>query len=421
MNRKKIILASVICAFVQTFCVHAQECLQQQAWWLQGELLYWSVRNNVPNIPFVTFASLSDPLPGALGQPGTKIALSSCSLANHFQRGFRVLTGICIDAENATDIEVSYLRLPEHVRTQTIATSGHLGSENLAVPIFDTSGVWGLSGNPGETIAILPGPLFGDPKFTGQFSLCTTSRLQEAELNGIFKVMSEQCSILQTSLGVGWLQVQESAQFNGTTATIDSTAPGFYNFHDQYTTTNNFFGLLIGAREKSWRGKAALHVAATGGLGFVRNHYCIEGSSQTNAGNLFFLTKNTGGETLCGGIFTQPSNIGTCNKFNFAGTFQATIRGSYCVFSALELSIGYNFILLSHTARAFDQIDRKINTTRTSLADASRITEGIGTGPIPFGKPGPAPAASGDCNPIRLLKTSIFWTQGLIAGVALKF
>ena len=35
--------------------------------------------------------------------------------------------------------------------------------------------------------------------------------------------------------------------------------------------------------------------------------------------------------------------------------------------------------------RPGDQIDRKINSTRTALADASRATVGTGPGPVPFG------------------------------------
>ncbi len=87
----------------------------------------------------------------------------------------------------------------------------------------------------------------------------------------------------------------------------------------------------------------------------------------------------------------------------------------------LEINLGYTFLWISKVLRPGDQIDRKINSTRTALADASRATVGTGPGPIPFGTPGPAPAARGPKKPSTDSKATSFWAQGLDVGIQMNF
>jgi len=219
------------------------------------------------------------------------------------------------------------------------------------------------------------------------------------------------------------MQFVESVTFAGNTHTDPHAPfpPNFFNFTDQFTTKNNFYGALCGLQAQCMYHAWKLHAIMTGGIGLMRNGNNSNGSSKTATGNLFFLTANTAQQTLKGAIFTQPSNIGCFKHHACAGMVETIIRCSYSLKKDIELSLGYNFILLTHVGRAADQIDRNINTTRTSLADLSRATVGIGTGPIPFGMAAAAPAAHGDYRPKPLCKTKNFWTQGLIAGLTIYF
>lgn len=393
-------------------------------WWINTELLYWSLKKNNTHIPFVTSASLSDPLPGALGQPGTKVQLSSCSVNSiNNNLGFRFLAGTSINKYKNIELELSYFLLPQKTSKCSLQTNGQPGSTNLAVPVYDTTGVWGLNGNPGETIAVLPGPLFDEPGFYGNFNLCKAAKFQGTELNANFKFCRWDRSWLMGSIGFGWMQFIESITFDGQTHTnSNSSIPSdFFNFTDQFKTQNNFYGALFGIHTQHCYLGLKFQAIITCGIGVMQNRSLIKGSSQTETGNLFFLTSNTAGQTLSGGIFTQPSNIGTFKQNKFSGMFETIIRGSYSLRDNIEISLGYNFILLGNIIHAEDQIDRKINSTRTSLADASRATVGIGTGPIPFGKPGAAPLPIGDKNPVSFYKPKNLWVQGLIAGLSIYF
>ncbi|HZW60750.1 MAG TPA: BBP7 family outer membrane beta-barrel protein, partial [Candidatus Babeliales bacterium] len=181
------------------------------------------------------------------------------------------------------------------------------------------------------------------------------------------------------------------------------------------------FGLLLGLRTEYIHDFWRLQILVNGGFGAVQNQKIIQGSSQTESGNLFFLTANTGSELLHGGIFTQPSNIGCFSCHAASGMFETTVRFGYSVRENIEINAGYNGIVLARIARAASIIDRQINSTRTSLADASRATVGIGPGPIPFGTTQAAPIAQGANSPIALNHTRHFWAQGLSIGLMINF
>src|SRR5262245_52179047 len=142
-------------------CLIGLQHLHAEKFWLESDYLLWKTKKAPLPVPLVTSASLSDPLPGALGQPGTKILLGDKAINMHWRSGFRSTLGEWIDRRHRWGIEGSYLMLPRKFHQQSIHTSGEPGSKNVAVPIYDVTGLWGLNGVPGETVFILPGPLFG--------------------------------------------------------------------------------------------------------------------------------------------------------------------------------------------------------------------------------------------------------------------
>lgn len=391
-------------------------------YWIDGEYLLWRIKNNPIPIPLVTSASYADPLPGAIGQPHTRVVLGEKSIDMGWMQGFQVDAGAWI--KHNIGIEGSYFLLPTVSQTKSLSTSGNLGSPNYAVPIFDVSGVFGLNGVPGETIFILPGPFMSDPGFSATYILHLTSQLQSAELNGLYRIINKKNFQFECSGGFRWLQLYEKLLFKANSLAVPGSIFGhaFYNTRDRFETTNNFLAgqLNIDARyrTKKWHLDALLK----GALGAVLQKVKIEGSSQTSNGNLFFETMGTGNTILPGGIFAEPSNIGSHRKSPMAWSFETKVKTGYAITKHIEIHLGYTFLWISRVLRPGNQIDRKINSTRTALADASRATVGIGPGPIPFGgPPGPAPAASGPVRPKALFRSATFWAQGLDAGIQFNF
>lgn len=145
---------------------------------VEAEYLLWTIKENPLPAPLLTTASYSDSLPGAIGQPGTHVLLGQ----NHFRmgwiNGFQV--GVTAGINPRFEINGSYFLLPTVTKNRSFHTAGEPGGANFAVPLFDVTGVCGLNGIPGETIFILPGPLEGEPGFSGTFHFRIASKFQGA-------------------------------------------------------------------------------------------------------------------------------------------------------------------------------------------------------------------------------------------------
>lgn len=404
-------------------CLFVAHALHSEEWWLESDYLLWTTKKAPLPVPLVTSASLDDPLPGALGQPGTKILLGNKEIDMNWQNGFRVALGGWIDNCQNLGIEGSFFMLPKKSHQQSIHTSGEPGSLNVAVPINDITGLWGLNGVPGETVFILPGPLFG-PGFQGSFSLTMSSKLQGSELNTLVNLISRCGFKIDFIGGFRWLQLQESLLFIGKTAGLPNSpfAGGFYNFKDSFKTNNNFYGPQIGLETDynvdRWLFKGFAKVA----LGCMNQKVRIEGKSQTSSGNLFYLTKNTANEVLSGGLFSEPANRGSHHRDEFAIVLETGINLSYQFSHCFEMGIGYNFLWLNRLFRPGEQIDRKINPTQTALAQASRDSVGVGPDkPVPFGESAAAPLPTGPERPKFKHRSTDFWAQGLAVSLKFKF
>lgn len=391
-------------------------------WWTQGDYLLWKAKETPLLVPLVTTASLSDPISGALAQPGTKVIMGDKNIRSDWLSGFKIAAGLWTDQSEQRGIEAGYFLIPERSQKQSINTSGQPGSINVAVPIYDVTGLWGLNGVPGETVFILPGPIFG-PGFVGSFQLKTSIRLQGAELDALIKRVDNSKFLLNFIGGFRWLQLEESLSFIGRTAAVpNSMESGFYNIKDSFKTNNNFFGGQVGVKAacstKMWRFTGVTKVA----VGLMNQNVGVRGRSQTSNGNLFYLTHNTETEILNGGIFAEPTNQGSHCRNVFAAAVEAGIKMFYRVSSCLELGVGYNFLFASSLVRPGDQIDRKINPTRTALAEASRASAGVGPDtPIPFGESQPASLPKGPKYPKFKPHTTNFWIQGLTIDAQLQF
>lgn len=397
--------------------------LQADQCWLETDYLLWTTKKAPLPLPLVTSASLDDPLPGALGQPGTKILLGDEKIAMQWQNGFRVALGSWIDPCQHLGIEGSFFMLPNKTHRQSERTSGAPGSINIAVPIFDVTGLWGLNGVPGETVFILPGPLDG-PGFQGRFSLKMSSKLLGAELNSLVNWINTSEFKLDLLCGFRWVQLQESLLFRGKTDALPNApiAAGFYNFKDNFKTNNNFYALQIGLKADCRMDKWCFNGVAKLALGYMDQKVRIDGKSQTLDGNLFYMTKNTGDEILGGGIFSEPTNRGSHPHDKFAVALETGVNLSYQFSHCFEIGVGYNILWLNQVLRPGDQIDRKINPTRTALAEASRESVGIGPDtPVPFGDSAAAPLPTGPRRPKFKHHSTDFWAHGLTISLNLKF
>ncbi|WP_439628192.1 BBP7 family outer membrane beta-barrel protein [Gemmata sp.] len=394
-----------------------------------SEFLLWQVRSTPVAAPLVTTANFADPLPGAIGQPGTRVVLGGCPLNAGVQAGGRTFVGY--RNELGYGVEVGYL-FSDASLNQSVSTTGLPGAPNLAVPVFDPSGVSGLGGIPGQTIFVLPGPFPGAlvgsaaaqvPAFRGAFHLGYSNRFQGAEVNGTARLGDWGGLRVDGLAGFRWFQLNETLTY--TVATIgvpgSAVAGAFVNATDQFEARNNFFGGQLGVRAAYELGRLSVSAAGKVALGDARQGATVRGTARASNGNLFFLTNNTAGQVLPTGVFAQPSNSGSYSRDVFAALPEATVNVGYHLTRHVRVFAGYNFLFISNVLRPGDLIDPSVNTSRTGLADASRATVGTGAGPIPFGSPGPAPTATGPLAPAFRFTATDVWVQGVNFGLTANY
>lgn len=391
------------------------------AYWIEADYLAWFIKKNPEPVPLVTFANEDDDLPGALGQPHTRILMGKESIGMGWLQGFEISLGGPIYCK--LGVEAAYLFLPSVTKKREVTTSGEPGSPNLAVPIYDTTGVLGLGGVPGETIFVLPGPLEGSPFFSGLFDLRITSFIQGAEINGVYAFADHSQFSIDLLAGLRWFELKETLRFKSVTITVPGTpfSSNASKFNDRFQTFNNYLAAQIGVQgQYNWRW-LSIEGIVKGSVGTTIEELKIQGSSSTITGTVWFTTASSFSDSINGGIFAEPSNIGSHRNFPFAWSIESRVKSIFKITENFGIDIGYTFLWISRVLRPGKQIDRKINSTRTAMADLSRETTGTGPGPIPFGTPGPAPRAQGPDSPNAHLQESFFWAQGFNVGIQFSF
>ena len=386
--------------------------------WFGKDLLLWWIKDGPNPVPFGTTgpapASGFTPLPGFLGQPDTRVVLGDEPASFGLRPGARFTGGFWLDDERTFGLEANYLILTGSSVTSTVPTSGRAGSPNLAVPYFDATGAALTSAFrpqnhvPGEAIWALPGSLGG---FRGALGTVQQSRLQGAELNGVLPLLNTEGTRLSMLSGFRWLQLDEDLAFNVNTLGVPGgiSAGSFFDSHDKFVAQNNFFGGQLGGKGEYWAGPWSFQGTAEVAFGVMRETADVVGLSRTNNGTINYQTTDTGGRVLPGGIFAQRTNGGHHAADEFAVVPEATFRVAYRITKALQVSVGYTFLFASAVARPGDMVDRRINSTLTGLADASRAS---GKSTIP---------PSGPELPGFRFHDSTFWAQGINFAVECRF
>lgn len=380
----------------------------QDRFWLSSEYLQWFFQSTPLRVPLVTSGSLLAPLPGALGQFGTRISIGDQSINTGWHSGGRFTLGYWLDKNNAFGIEGIYFFFPSNVNTQHRSTTGQLGSQTLAVPVYDISG-FTSNNSPGESIYVLPGPFSTGPGFAGKFTLVISNRLQGAETNGQFNIYNI-CNVrVDVSAGLRWVQLNEGLIFNVKTSGVPATPTvgQFFNSEDKFKTQNNFYGVQFGIRTKYDNFKFFGQASAKMALGYIHETANIQGHAMTSNGTLFFPVHGFTNRIINGGIFAQPSNIGKFHKNHFAIVPELDLKLGYHVNNYVNLLTSYGFMYISSIARPGNQINRKINTTRTGLADASRAS-------------GTRIAKIGPSSPSFKFHHSNFFAQGVSIGLEIN-
>jgi len=170
-----------------------------------------------------------------------------------------------------------------------------------------------------------------------------------------------------------------------------------FDTQDVFDARNDFYGGQLGVRGRYQAGRFMADATLKVAVGAMRQSVDVTGSTRTN----FFGPPV---QTFAGGIFAEPTNIGSHSRTVVAVVPEAGINVGFRVTDRAALVVGYTFLYASNVARPGNQIDRAINPSQSVSISTSN----------------PA-VLSGAARPAFRFEGSDFWAHGLNAGIALTF
>ncbi len=351
--------------------------------WLTADyLLWWTRSSHLP--PLLTTGSPLDALPGAGGQPNTRVVIGG-SPDFPVQSGLRVGTGVWLTDDPSLGIDAGFFFLGRQSRQ---FTAGSAGSPLLARPFFNAF----AAGAPDVQYLAFPGVTAGGLQAT------VHSRLTGYDTNLRSQVLRGDSFRLQLLAGFRYLELIEGldvAAVNTFTGNVPVFGGGSVRSFDSFATGNYFYGGQVGTVAEFGMGGFSATLLGKVALGTSHEVTTIRGGTT--------LISPVGTTTSVGsGFLALPSNRGRYSSDRFAVVPEVGINLNYQVTNYLGLSLGYTFLYWSSVNRPGNQVDTSLNLTQV---------------PPPVGPP----ALVGPARPLFPNRDSDYWAQGLNFGVQLRY
>jgi hypothetical protein len=347
--------------------------------WGGAEYLMWWFRSG-QTPPLVTTGNPADNVPGALGQPGTRVLFGG-DLNYGTQSGMRFTFGGWLDKDSIWGLEATGFVFQRRTIGFSDASDA-AGNPPIYAPFHDTN----FHSEGSLTIA---DPLFG---FNGHIAVSSATQLWGMEANGIYRLPAFASNVhAELLFGVRYLDLRENLD-----------AAGFLNdfvdniqrtYAEGFNTRNQFYGGQLGGRMGFDYGRFGVEVAGLCAFGTTHEVESASGSiivggpGATNPGTF------PGGGTL---VF--PTNQGQQSHNCFSVVPQAQLKLAYQLTNSVRATVGYDVLYWTNVIRPGDQIDRNLNTSQTS-------------GGTLVGQPSPA----------QQFRRTDFLGQGVSFGVEFKF
>lgn len=343
--------------------------------WVSAEYLYWWSQDSPISVPLATTNTLG--MIASIDNPGTQVLIGSGSNKSSFNyggmSGARLTIGGWLDDCHQYGLEASGFGFPQ--QSKTLSASSLDGSlSNLDVPFYSTQ-------TATETV------LVGGRKNT----VTDTAKLTPSslEINGLYHLSIMQNVPVILSAGLRYMDIKEKLSLNdAVVGTPSLPVNSTLNVHDDFATTNHFYGLQIGVRSNYLYNKFNFEGLAQIGLG--RNYQKLSIKGQTNLDSQVVLQPI--------GLFAEPTNIGTFKTNYFSIVPELRFKIGYNFNSFIKPFITYSFIYINNILRPGEEIDRNINKTQNIFLG--------GTGTL-----------SGAASPVPKFHQTSMWLQGLSVGL----
>jgi hypothetical protein len=349
-------------------------------------LLWWVRPRQAP--PLVTAGSLNDAIPGALGQPGTRVLFGGDGFdATNGQSGGRISGLYWFDMNHTCGIDASAFIL-EHVTNWTrIGGTGTDPNLVLTRPFFD----------PNFNVQNADPVVFPSVQ-GGNIAIEEPRRFWGADANFRYSECVDwgPFNRLTFLAGVRYLNLTESL----TIGEVEQDLPDIFGnpgntvrLQDSFYTRNKFYGGQLGVESETRVGPVILTISGKVAVGPTKEVVSISGASVLTEPDGTTFADNTRG------LLVQPTNIGGHSRWRTGVVPELNVRLAWEFNEHLQVTLGYNFLYWSNTVRPGDQIDPIVNVGPIGLPGI------LGTSP----------------HPLFTWHTTGFWAQGLTAGIVVSF
>jgi putative beta barrel porin BBP7 len=357
-------------------------CARPLPFWFRADYLLWWAKD--PRFPvLVTGGSTADPVPGALGQPGTQALFGGASVDEHERSGGRFTLGTWMGAGEVWGLEANYLFLGARDVNFSVVSTSTTGPTVLGRPFFDV-----LGGTQDASLVGYPGLV------AGSVSVSSHSFLEGGEINAVASIWRDSSWRCEALIGGRFVSLVESVDVGeaDVVSTTSTVLPGDnVVVEDHFGTRNYFYGPQAGVRSAFHYESWDLEVVAKVALGVTHEVADVFGTTT--------LTPPGGPTTISnGGLLALPSNSGTFTHDSFGVVPELGVTLAYRLTHNLSVSLGYSFIYWSQVMRAGDQIDTSINR--------QQVPTSLLAGPV-----------TGPARPAFPYSTTDYWAQGLNFGL----
>lgn len=352
--------------------------------WTEFDYLQWWYRGAALP-PLVTAGAAADPVPGAPGQPTTRVLYGGGSNGTEWANGIRLRIGGPLDPYSPYGWEVGWF----HTQPQTASAAfASRDFEVLARPFYNT-----LGGVSASSLVGLPGLV------DGVVTVRTRTSLWGVDAHATMAVDDSNTAFVgfQRIEMTDDVRVLSQDQVGGIGSFIAGTAlpPGsFVAQGDRFNVRNQFNGAQVGWRYVHGFGRLGIDVRGSLAVGVNSERVTIEGATQT----VDPLGAVRGAPA---GLLALPSNSGRFDRDRFTCIPQLTARVTYEIKPGIQLFAGYDFLYWARVARAGDQIDLGQDPRQNPLS------------PIFAGDRGARPAV--------LTRDTDFWAQGVSFGLRVEY
>jgi hypothetical protein len=345
-------------------------------------LLFW-FKPICLNVPIVTVGNPAAPVPGALGQPGTQIAVGGSpphKLDFGGTSGLRATVG-WLRGDGVLGLEVSGLLMDSASDSETF-TARPNGTPNSYLPYQATD-------NSQQALPFtIPGVV------TGRSLAIGSTHLWGVEANATFPFSVDRdgyCIKGAFLAGGRYLDLTDRDRIFNALQLVDNPSAVAVGA-DQVITHNQFYGPQLGARVGLEWGKWSLDYTTKLAAGLTHQVRIYEGApllAATEASPLL----------VPGPLIVLPSNIGRATAERVTLVPEIGLKSRLALNSWCTLSVGYTLIYWNKVLCPGDQMDPTVNVTQ-----------------LPFHGP-----VTGSLAPSPLFVHTDYFAQGLEVGLQVRF